>query len=102
MVSSDVEKYRALLQSTEAIIETQETNDMLAQISNIYMVISTTQDENTTNLGEWLRRRGGSRNVRAVQSIMYQLLLGLRHVHSVNVIHRDIKPQNILYSEKAI
>jgi mitogen-activated protein kinase 1/3 len=33
-----------------------------------------------------------------VQFIFYQLLLGLKHMHSANVIHRDIKPANILIS----
>jgi mitogen-activated protein kinase 1/3 len=33
-----------------------------------------------------------------VQFILYQLLLGLKHMHSANVIHRDIKPANILIS----
>lgn len=33
-----------------------------------------------------------------VQFILYQLLLGLKYMHSMNVIHRDIKPANILVS----
>lgn len=33
-----------------------------------------------------------------VQFILYQLLLGLKYMHSANVIHRDIKPANILVS----
>eukprot|EP00210_Caulerpa_lentillifera_P009296 g8861.t1 len=31
-----------------------------------------------------------------IQSIMYQILLGLAHCHSASIIHRDLKPQNIL------
>lgn len=35
---------------------------------------------------------------REIKIIMYQILLGLKYLHSANVIHRDIKPSNILIS----
>jgi serine/threonine protein kinase len=31
-----------------------------------------------------------------VKSILYQLLVAVKHAHSLNVLHRDIKPDNIL------
>lgn len=34
------------------------------------------------------------------QWFMYQLLQGLRHTHAAGVIHRDIKPQNLLINQK--
>ena len=34
-----------------------------------------------------------------VQSFLYQLLCGLKHIHAANCIHRDLKPANILLNE---
>lgn len=34
-----------------------------------------------------------------VQTFLYQILVGLKFMHSANVIHRDVKPANILLNE---
>ena len=31
-----------------------------------------------------------------MQTIVYQLLRGLKYVHSAGVVHRDLKPSNLL------
>lgn len=35
-----------------------------------------------------------------VQSMVYQILCGVKYIHSANVIHRDLKPGNILINSQ--
>ena len=34
-----------------------------------------------------------------VQYFLYQVLRGLKYIHSCNVLHRDLKPSNLLVNE---
>ena len=38
-------------------------------------------------------------NVKFVKNMMYQLLKGVEHLHSHKILHRDLKPQNILVDD---
>ena len=38
-------------------------------------------------------------NVKFIKNMMYQLLKGVEHLHSHKVLHRDLKPQNILVDD---
>lgn len=43
--------------------------------------------------------KGKGMSLQAVRAYTKQLIIGLRHMHKCNIIHADIKPDNILISE---
>ncbi|XP_058107898.1 serine/threonine-protein kinase STN7, chloroplastic [Magnolia sinica] len=45
--------------------------------------------------------KGLDRENKIIQTIMRQLLFALDGLHSTGIVHRDIKPQNIIFSEGA-
>ncbi len=49
-----------------------------------------------TNLGAHVRRRGSGLSVREALSIVAQAARGLAAAHRVGIVHRDVKPENLL------
>lgn len=52
-----------------------------------------------TDLSQYLERHSGGLEPRNVRLFLFQLLRGLSYCHKRRVLHRDVKPQNLLISE---
>lgn len=52
-----------------------------------------------TDLSQYMERHPGGLELRNVRLFLFQLLRGLSYCHKRRVLHRDVKPQNLLISE---
>jgi len=52
-----------------------------------------------TDLSQYMEKHSGGLEQRNVRLFLFQLLRGLAYCHRRRVLHRDVKPQNLLISE---
>ena len=53
----------------------------------------------STDLSQYLEKHPGGLNQKNVKLFLFQLLRGLAYCHRRRILHRDVKPQNLLISE---
>ena len=53
-----------------------------------------------TDLSQYLEKNPGGLAWRNVRLFLFQLLRGLAYCHRRRILHRDVKPQNLLISEQ--
>nr|XP_039255154.1 calcium-dependent protein kinase 2-like [Styela clava] len=66
----------------------------LGPVKHIFIAMELCGPDNLTNF-----IKGSKRTKRIKQILIQQLVNGIAHIHSNNVIHRDLKPDNILVSD---
>ncbi|CAK9048735.1 Serine/threonine-protein kinase PRP4 homolog (PRP4 pre-mRNA-processing factor 4 homolog) [Durusdinium trenchii] len=64
---------------------------------HIFMVFECMAEDLRGALKKYTKNRGMS--IMAVKGYTKQLLIGVRHMHKFNIIHADLKPDNILISQ---
>lgn len=52
-----------------------------------------------TDLSQYIEQHPGGLNPRNVKLFLFQLLRGLAYCHRRRILHRDVKPQNLLLSQ---
>eukprot|EP01016_Furgasonia_blochmanni_P013714 TRINITY_DN1702_c0_g1_i2.p1 TRINITY_DN1702_c0_g1~~TRINITY_DN1702_c0_g1_i2.p1 ORF type:complete len:321 (+),score=113.56 TRINITY_DN1702_c0_g1_i2:158-1120(+) len=72
--------------------------DMLHTAHNIYII---TEHCNGGDLSSHIEKQGGTVSEARATEILREIIDGYRALYSNNIIHRDIKPQNILLNDGA-
>ena len=70
--------------------------DMIEDEANVYIIMEILRGG---NLEDRMFRSKGMSEDQAV-SVTYQILLALNFMHQLDIIHKDIKPKNILCEDK--
>ena len=97
-VSGDSEALRRFINESKAVAMLSHENivniyDVSVKGNTKYIVMEYIEG---ITLKAFLKHKGGSLSWRETLNISEQILRALEHAHSKGVIHRDIKPQNIM------
>ncbi|OIT38875.1 mitogen-activated protein kinase kinase kinase 2 [Nicotiana attenuata] len=96
----------------------QREYSLISQLNSPFLVncfgfdITSEQNKTTYNmfmeyipggtLSDLIKKQGGSLNESVIKSYAHQILQGLDYLHSIGVVHCDIKGQNILIGQDGI
>ena len=55
-----------------------------------------------SDLKKYMNNIHGKLSAKLVKELMYQMVMGITYCHMHRLIHRDLKPQNILVDKKGV
>ncbi|KAI3496934.1 hypothetical protein L1887_39312 [Cichorium endivia] len=73
----------------------QKEQHILSQLSSKYII-------NGGTISDVIKKQGGSLDESLIRSYTHQILLGLDHLHSNNLVHCDIKCRNLLVCKDGV
>jgi serine/threonine protein kinase len=68
--------------------------------NRIFMVTEWMKGGNLGKICEGMAKQGKRMSEEDARLIITQLMKGVAHIHSKGIIHRDIKPDNVLFLEE--
>lgn len=70
--------------------------DVVCEESKLHLVFNYVKSD----LKKYIEKNGKPLAMDTIKPMMYQMLVGLNYLHTNRVIHRDLKPNNVLVDEK--
>ncbi|EFC43890.1 predicted protein, partial [Naegleria gruberi] len=87
-----------IVELIDVFVGTGEREYCLNNFKELYIVMGLMQDGDLKVFLNSLHKKKKAINLDFVKTIMYQLLNGMQYMQSFGVLHRDMKPANVLLS----
>ena len=70
--------------------------DLFEDDDNIYIISEILRNGNLLEIVKKMKQNGEKFSEQDISNIVYQVLLGVNYIHGTNMIHRELKLENIM------